>query len=247
MDRRAFCRTTVNSAYALSVPQFLHACASEEKVLPPSDGIIAKVSAIRGTNLDDMTCDAVEAVVGMSDIIHQGETVFIKPNFVSFPWAVNNRCFHAGECTKPEILIAAAEECLNAGASRVIIGEGSHLETFDWKHAVTLDGETNLLREAERFNRKYTGNIQMACLESDSPGWTDLCIVDFSIGIESDGPTLGQGGKTLDIKDRTGTWAILVSTDIMAADATSARLMQHNVINISLETCPAFFLFRKNS
>ena len=56
----------------------------------------------------------------------------------------------------------------------------------------------------------------------------DLSIIDFSIGIEGNGPTLSWGGKTLNMKDRLGSWAIIASTDIMAADATAARIMNHD-------------------
>jgi uncharacterized protein (DUF362 family) len=272
---------------------------------------------MRGTDLDAMTRDALDSLGGMQSIVHEGETVFIKPNFVTFPWARQNNCFLAGECTKPEILIAVMEECLKAGAQEVIIGEGSHLPTFDWRYAVTMDGRTDLVKEAERFSELYNGKITLACLETDSSGWIevpsltrhgkiaisslvsnadriisipvakthawaqltlatknfigvtplsryaqlidntwwnrgsfdhsspeaiaqvyldivkhlkpDLSIIDFSIGMEGDGPSLNWGGKTLDIKERLGSWAIIASKDIMAADATGARIMSHDV------------------
>jgi uncharacterized protein (DUF362 family) len=208
------------------------------------------------------------------------------------------------------------EECLKAGAAEVIIGEGSHLPTFDWKYATTLDGTTDLVKEAVRLGSKYSGKVTLACLEKDSPGWIevptksslnkiaisslvvdadkvitipvakthswaqltlglknfigitplsryaqlidntwwnrgtfdhsspqaiaqiyldisrsikpDLSIVDFSIGIEGDGPTLTWGGSTINVKDRIGSWAILASRDILAADATAARVMGHD-------------------
>jgi uncharacterized protein (DUF362 family) len=260
---------------------------------------------------------AIDAVGGMHRIVDKGETVFVKPNFVNFPWAQHNNCFRIGDCTKPEILIAVAEECLKAGAVEVVIGEGSHLPKFDWKYAVTVDGETNLVKEANRLTAKYAGKVTLACLETDSPDWVevpsktrhgkiavsslvanadkvisipvakthswaqltlatknflgvtplsryaqlidntwwnrgafdhsspqaiaqpfldivkgvkpDLAIIDFSIGIEANGPTKGQGGKTVDMKERLGSWAILASTDIMSADATAARVMNHDV------------------
>ncbi|MFQ5627560.1 MAG: DUF362 domain-containing protein, partial [bacterium] len=257
---------------------------------------------------------------GINNIVNEGETVFIKPNFVTFPWARTNNCFANGECTKPEILIAVAEECLKAGASEVIIGEGSHLPSFDWQYAVALDGSTNLVREAARLRSAYNGKVTLACLEDDSPAWDevpsrtylgkiavsslvtradrvisvpvakthswaqltlalknfvgvtpleryaawvndshwdrgkvfdhsspqaigqiyldivegvkpDLAIIDFSIGLEGDGPTLGHGAKTVDMKNRLGSWLILASTDIMAADATATRIMSHDVAN----------------
>ncbi|MCA9743501.1 DUF362 domain-containing protein [candidate division KSB1 bacterium] len=82
----------------------------------------------------------------MNSVINEGETVFIKPNFVNFPGARTNNCFATDEYTKPEILIAVAEECLKAGASEFITGEGSHLPTFDWHIAITFDSRANSWR-----------------------------------------------------------------------------------------------------
>ena len=42
-----------------------------------------------------------------------------------------------------------------------------------------------------------------------------------------------MGGKTLDMKDRIGTWAVIASKDIMAADATAARIMNHDPKHIT--------------
>lgn len=56
----------------------------------------------------------------------------------------------------------------------------------------------------------------------------DLSVIDFSIGIEGDGPTTDQGGTTVDMKKRAGSWAIPASTDIMAVDATAAQIMGHD-------------------
>lgn len=56
----------------------------------------------------------------------------------------------------------------------------------------------------------------------------DLSIIDFSIGIEGDGPTINIGGTTVNMKERLGSWVVIASADIMAADATAARIMSHN-------------------
>ena len=312
--RRDFLRAGIGAAVALGSPWL---STSQASPLVPSSKPKSRVAAIRGDNLDAMSRDAIDAIGGMQRIVDKGETVFVKPNFVDFPWAQHNNCFRVGDCTKPEILIAVAEECLKAGAAEVVIGEGSHLPKFDWQYAVTLDGETNLVKEAHRLTAKYAGKVTLACLETDSPDWVevpsktrhgkiavsslvanadkvisipvakthswaqltlatknflgvtplsrcaqliantwwnrgefdhsspqaiaqpyldivkgvkpDLAIIDFSIGIEADGPTRSQGGATVDMKDRLGSWAILASTDIMAADATAARVMNHDV------------------
>jgi uncharacterized protein (DUF362 family) len=316
IKRREFLKTGVGATLALGTPWTFVQCQDKKSVPETPIRINAQVAAIRGDNLDVMTRDALDALGGIKSVVNQGETVFIKPNFVSFPWAQSNNCFHTGECTKTEILIAVTDECLKAGAAEVIIGEGSHLPTFKWKYAVTLDGATNLVDEAERLGKLYDGKVTLACLETDSPDWVevpsrtslntiaisslvanadkvisipvakthswaqltlaaknfigitpldryaqlidntwwnrgtfdhsspqaigqvyldivegikpDLSIIDFSIGIEGDGPTQSWGGATIDMKERLGTWAIIASTDIMAADATATRIMNHD-------------------
>jgi uncharacterized protein (DUF362 family) len=304
----------------LGIPPILTGCKLDRTTLAPSK-VNANVAIIRGNSLDTMTRDAIEVIGGINNIIHEGETVFIKPNFVTIPWAGVNNCFANGECTKPEIIIAVTEECLKSGAAEVIIGEGSHLPSFDWEYATTLDGSTNLVQEAGRLNSIYDGKVTLACLEDDSPEWVevpsrtylgniaisslvaradrvisipvakthswaqltlalknfigvtsleryaawvnnsywdrgkafdhsspqaiaqiyldiveavkpDLTIIDFSIGVEGDGPTMGSGGITVDMKERLGSWLVIASTDIMAADATTARIMSHNVSDI---------------
>ena len=281
----------------------------------------AQVAAVRGDDLYGMAREALESIGGIGSIVHEGESVFIKPNMVTLPWAEFNNTFTNGECTKPEIVIAVAEECLRAGASEVVIGDGSQMRTFDWEFATTLNGSTNLVAEAARLSNAYSGDVRVACLEADSPAWDevpsrgyletiavsslvtradrvitipvakthswaqltlslknfvgvtsidryaqwmgnywdrgmgldhstpraiaeiyldvvngvkpDLAIVDFSIGIEGDGPGIGHGGRTVDMKDRLGSWLLLASTDIMAADATATRIMSHPVGSIA--------------
>ncbi len=317
ITRREFLKMGAGTAMVLGAAPIFTSCKGGGAVLDSSD-VNAHVAVIRGSSLDTMTRDAIEAIGGMSNIVHEGETVFIKPNFVTFPWAASNNCFNRGECTKPEIIIAVTEECLKAGAAAVIIGEGSHLPSFNWEYATTFDGSTNLVGEAVRLSSIYDGNVTLACLEDDSPTWVevpsstylgniaisslvaqadrvisipvakthswaqltlalknfigvtpleryavfvnnsywdrggtfdhsspqaiaqiyldivnavkpDLSVIDFSIGIEGDGPNTGHGGITVNMKERLGSWLVLASTDIMAADATAARIMSHNV------------------
>ena len=314
--RREFLKASVSTAVALGTTCFSTSCKGSES----SEQKKSQVAAIRGDNLDSMTRDAIDALGGIKTIVNKGETVFIKPNFVSFPWAQYNKCFQIGECTKPEIVIAVTEECLKAGAREVIIGDGSHLPKFEWKYAITLDGGTNLVKEAERLSSLYKGKVTLACLETDSPGWVEvpsktrlnkiaisslvakadkvisipvakthswaqvtlasknfigitplsryaqlidnawwnrgtfdhsspkaiaqvyldivksinpnLSIIDFSIGVEGDGPTIDLGGATVNMKERLGSWAIIASSDILAADATAARIMSHDTNKI---------------
>ena len=317
MTRREFLQLGAGVTVALGTPPMLMSCGDERSINEPLK-LNARVAAVRGTDLAEMTRNALEATGGIEKIVNEGETVFIKPNFVSFPWARTNNCFAIGECTKPEIIIAVTEQCLKAGASEVIIGDGSHLPSFDWKYATTFDGSTNLVLEAERLSKTYRGKVTLACLETASPAWDevpsrtylgkiaisslaaradrvisipvakthswaqltlslknfigitplkpyaewvnnsywdrgkvldhsspqaigqiyldiveaikpDLAVIDFSIGLEGDGPTLDSGGRTADMKHKLGSWLVLASTDLMAADATAARIMNHNV------------------
>ena len=310
--RRDFLETGIGAAVALASPWARGADRGPVQAAPPK----ARVAAVRGDKLGPMTRDVLDALGGVRAVVAKGDTVFLKPNLVTFPWAPHNQCFRAGECTKPEIIIAVAEECLKAGAAKVIIGDGSQLPRFDWRHAVTLDGSTNLVKEAERLNRSYRGKVTLACLETDSPRWVEvpsstrlkkiaisslaadadkvislpvakthswaqltlalknfigitplsryaqlvdntwwnrgtfdhsspeaiaqvyldivkalrpaLSVIDFSIGLEGDGPSTSQGGETVDMKKRLGSWLVIASRDIMAADATAARIMSHD-------------------
>jgi uncharacterized protein (DUF362 family) len=269
-----------------------------------------------------MTMDALDAVGGMQSVVHEGETVFIKPNMVTLPWSKDRNRFVIGECTKPEIITTVAEECLKAGASQVTIGDGSQMPVLEWEYATTLDGATNLVQEAERLSSLYEGDVAVASLETDSPEWVevpsstslgtiavsslvahadrvisipvakthtsaqltlslknfvgvtslerygvwmdgywdrgggldhsstrsiaqiyldvvagvrpDLAVIDFSIGVEGDGPGAGSNnGRTVDVRDRLGSWLVLASTDLVAADATAARIMSHDADDIT--------------
>jgi len=312
--RRHLLKAGIGTAVAMGTPWPLVTSRGSAQELAPR--VKAQVAAITGDSLDAMTRDAINALGGICTVVHEGETVFLKPNFVNIPWAKHSKCFHIGECTKPEIIIAVADECLKAGAKEVVIGDGSQMPKFEWEHAITLDGSTNLVKEAKRLNAKYDGKVTLACLETNSPGWVEvpsktplnkiaisslvakadkvislpvakthswaqltlalknfigvtplskyaqlidntwwnrdtfdhsspqaiaqvyldivkavkphLSIVDFSICLEGDGPSMGQGGTTVDMKKRLGSWAVVASTDIMAADASAARIMSHD-------------------
>jgi uncharacterized protein (DUF362 family) len=281
----------------------------------------AQVATVLGSDLGAMARDVLDGLGGIGNVVHEGETVFIKPNMVTLPWAQYGDRFVNGECTKPEIVIAVAEECLKAGASEVVIGDGSQMPSFDWGYARTFDGATSVPSEAARLSSRYTGNVTVASLESATPEWVevpsrtylgviavsslvtradrvisipvakthswaqltlslknfigvtpleryavwtggswdrgkefdhsstraiaaiyldivdavkpDLTIIDFSIGLEGDGPTEGSGGIPVDMRDRLGSWLLLASTDPVAADATAARIMSHDVAGIT--------------
>ena len=55
----------------------------------------------------------------------------------------------------------------------------------------------------------------------------DFAITDFSIGCEGNGPHVlpGWWGNSVDMRDRLGSWILLASTDPVALDATSTRVI----------------------
>jgi len=323
--RRDLLRLGVGAALGATAAGFLGSCRRALPPLkPPVEAafcanvpaeIRSRVAAVRGTDLRAMTLQALKAIGGMESVVHPGETVFIKPNMVTLPWASYSDPFQSGECTKPDILVAAAEACLEAGARSITIGDGSQQSHFDWSAARLMAGSTNLAAEAERLSAKYGRSVKLACLDADTTRWIevptktslrkvlvsnlvveadrvisvpvakthkwarvtlsiknfigitplepygcvgqassysrillhqndmgpssfnrlaidlakaahpDLAIIDFSIGLEGDGPSLRTGGSTVDVKTRLGSWLVLASKDLVAADATAARIM----------------------
>jgi uncharacterized protein (DUF362 family) len=323
LTRRDVLRLGAGAAVALGAPPVLAGCSDEETApkptATPEPG--ARVAAVRGDDLYAMARDALETLGGMAAIVRPGETVFIKPNFVTMDWAnLGRNPFLLGECAKVEIVTTVAEECLKAGASEVTIGDTTQMPSYDWNYATTLDGSTNLVQEAARLSSEYEGKVTLACLDVDSPEWVevptssslgtiavsslvaradrvisipvvkthtwaqlslslknfvgvtplerygwvpsglysrlgfdhsspqaiaqiyldivnavkpDLAIIDASIGVEGNGPTAGEdNGITVDMHDRLGSWLLLASTDLVAADATAARIIKHDISSI---------------
>jgi uncharacterized protein (DUF362 family) len=328
-SRRDILRLGAGAAASLGAGRLLAACGGGESASRPAAsptptplacaateaGKTARVAAARGTDLGEMTRSALAAIGGIQAVVHEGETVFVKPNMVTLPWSSRSyNPFLLGECTKTEILVAVAEECLRAGAREVTVGDGSQMSRFDWSGAVSLDGSTDLLREASRLNGRYRGQVRVACLDADTTEWVEvptgislgrvavsslvtradrivsvavakthrwahltlalknfigvtplarygwngasettrvalhrndstargfgrllvdvaaaarphLSIVDFSIGMEGNGPSSSTGGRPVDMRARLGSWLLLASTDPVAVDATAARVM----------------------
>ena len=260
-----------------------------------------------------MTRRALAAVGGIGAIVAPGESVFIKPNFV-FAGLVDGDIITTGDCTKPEIALTVAEACLQAGASRVVIGEGAQVDRFSWSSLRLFDGSSDMEREAKRLRAQYGNRLTLACLNADSPAWdsvpapsaglgklrvsslaaradrvislpvakthqvtgvtlgmknligvtslheyalvsertglrlklhdapggidgcivdvnaalrSSLTLVDCSVGCEGNGPRVepGKWGSSVDTRSRIGAWVLVASTDGLAADATTTRMI----------------------
>jgi uncharacterized protein (DUF362 family) len=327
MTRRRLLRLGAGAAAGWSVARWVTACGGSEGQSMSEgapefcqgalSGRAATVAAARGTDLREMTRQALAGLGGIGRFVRAGESVFIKPNMVTLPWAgPSHDPFRLGECTKPEILVALADECLRAGASEVVIGDGSQMPRFDWSLATTLDRSTHLAREADLLSARHGRPVRLACLDVDTPDWVeiptsislgrvavsslvinadrvisvavakthrwarmtlslknfigvtplerygwrsagnydrvdlhshdfslhgfarlyldivkavrpDLAIIDLSIGMEGNGPSTDLGGRPVDMRDRLGSWLLLASADLVAADATAARVLGH--------------------
>jgi uncharacterized protein (DUF362 family) len=317
MGRRDFLRTSTLALGAAAAGACGPTSTGPEEADPPEVvDPTARVYAVTGTDLPSMTGRVLDDLGGIGTVVHEGESVFIKPNMVTLPWAPNGDVFAAGECTKPEIVVAVAEACLQAGAREVVIGDGSHAVELPWASASTLDHSTNLAAEVQRLGAEYGRTVRVASLEADSPEWVevpsttylgpisvsglvagaervisipvakthawaqltlslknfvgiaplwrygdlpngiadrgvvfdhgspsaiaaiyldmvrgvepDLAIIDFSIGVEGNGPTLSHGGRTVDMRGRLGSYLLLASTDLVAADTVAAWIMSHD-------------------
>ncbi len=175
--RRDLLRSGAGMGLATGGLRWLTGCgAAPPGLVVPGDAPVdtpARVTAVRGFDLADMTRQVLDAVGGIGSVVRPGETVFIKPNMGGLGFIPHN-IFTTGESTKVEIVVAVIEECLKAGADRVIVGEGGQIESFPWESAVTLDGSTNMAEEARRLNGLYPDKVVLACLEVDSPAWDPL-------------------------------------------------------------------------
>lgn len=321
LTRRDFLSLSARAGLAVGVSNFLTGCGFEQPILPTPPILpataTARVVIVRGRDLGKMAREALEAVGGAEAIVKPGETVFIKPNLLTAGMGRDNPIV-IGECTKPEIVIAVAEECLKAGAAEVTIGDGSQVLSFSWDDIPTLDGSTNYAAAAQRLSSSYEGKVKLACLNADSPQWVpipspytgleqiqisslvaqadrvisipvlkthrttgltlsmknfvgvtamhgfnptsagrsrlhlarggveqcfldivsalkpDLTILDASLGCEGYGPYVEPGmGTTVDMKKRLGDWLVIAGSDLVAVDATAARIISHDPAGVN--------------
>lgn len=145
---------------------------TETPSLTPTPAAITRVSAILGHDLDEITRQAIDAIGGIESIINPGDKVFIKPNAVGWgTGAPDDNVITNGARTKPEIVMAVADECLKAGASRVIIGEGGQSNAFPYPNAFYLDGQTRVRDIIAQLNERYGPKVSMVQLNSPGYRW----------------------------------------------------------------------------
>ncbi len=82
----------------------------------------ARVAISRGMDISAITREALQHIGGMRTVVKKGQSVFIKPNYISGGLGGHDPVT-AGEIAHPDVVATVAEECVKAGASRVLIGE----------------------------------------------------------------------------------------------------------------------------
>jgi len=80
------------------------------------------VAVIKGLNVAKITEEALNIIGGVKKVISPGQTVFIKPNYIA-GGLMGHDPVTSGEIPHPEVIATLAQECVKAGAKRVIIGE----------------------------------------------------------------------------------------------------------------------------
>jgi uncharacterized protein (DUF362 family) len=99
-----------------------------------------------------------------------GARVFIKPNLVSM-----GQGFYVptmGACTKVEILVGIAEQCLLAGADRVTIGDGAHTISWNWNTlhffpGNTIHGTENVKDAVDHLKAAFPNQeVELACINA---------------------------------------------------------------------------------
>ena len=338
--RRQFLKASAGTCAALGTPLVLQACGEdEEEVRGWAEATVHTVLGDGPSDLYRMSRRAAEALGLHAGSDLSGKTVFIKPNLVAFGLGLPGDPI-TGEWTKAEILVGIAEQCLEAGAAKVTIGDGAQGVDWDWNSVVFFQGNrllggTNLKEAVESLKTRFPlQDIELLCLNAvnewehipsssdhemmdsglkiarsfyeadhvisvpvlkthtladltcamknyvgvtpvlppygnrvvrngihgayanatsagfrdagivacftDIVKWRkeacrqDYAIVDGSIGIEADGPTLTTGGRTIgmDQRSRGGKYFLIASDDLPAADATAARVMGMDVGNV---------------
>ena len=93
------------------------------------------------------------------------------------------------------------------------------LEPYGW--ATSSDSSRDLLHQNDSSPKGF-GRLFVDIAKAVGP---DLAIIDMSIGIHGNGPSISTGGVTVDMSKLHGSYIVLASTDAAAADATAARVV----------------------
>ncbi|MDD5417573.1 MAG: DUF362 domain-containing protein [Candidatus Nanoarchaeia archaeon] len=158
--------------------------------------MISRVAISKGINRLDSANKALDLLGGMARYVNKGDTVFIKPNFMSGIGMLAN--------THPDLVRFAVHKCLKSGAKKIYVGDTAMSQidgekAFSWtkikeyveRHGGTmLNLESSVYKEKE-FNGILSKKIMLPeeFLESDvyinMPKMKTHCITKFTGGIKN--------------------------------------------------------------
>lgn len=118
----------------------------------------SRVAICKGMNIPDITREALKHIGTMRSVVKKGQTVFIKPNYISGGLDGHDPVT-SGEIAHPDVVATVAEECVIAGASKVMIGEWAERPPkilFGGKEG--REG-AQILHRVNLLNKKYGNKI----------------------------------------------------------------------------------------
>ncbi|MEM2936295.1 MAG: DUF362 domain-containing protein [Candidatus Bathyarchaeia archaeon] len=109
--------------------------------------MLTTVSIVRDTDLERKTTRAIELIGGMEKFVRRGDRVMIKPNLV------DGAPHETGETVHPTVVRTLIEMAYDAGAAKVIVGEGPTWRDLTLHHQYEeMAKETNA--EMVDFNKE---------------------------------------------------------------------------------------------
>ena len=113
MDRREFVKTALQAALTTMA---WGALPIVDLAAMPAAGVGQSTLAVRkGKDIPRLVLDSLQALGGMSSIIRRGDVVVVKPNM---GW---DRTPELGANTHPLVVRSVVEQCLEAGAGKVLV------------------------------------------------------------------------------------------------------------------------------
>ena len=170
--RRQFLKASGGTCVVMGTPLALQGCGDDDEESRGTPK--ATVHTVLGDGPFDlyrMGRRAAEALGLHAGADLSGKAVFIKPNLVVFGLGFPVDPL-TGEWTKAEILVGIAEQCLEAGAAKVTIGDGAQGWDWDWNGVVflpgnTLLGGTNLNDAVDALKARFPlQKIELLCLNA---------------------------------------------------------------------------------
>ncbi|GAB4319620.1 MAG: DUF362 domain-containing protein [Bacteroidales bacterium] len=139
MDRRKFIRTTAGMSLAAATAAVIGNFELLFGALPPADGDLFDLVAVRNGEPDVMFDQAMEALGGMSAFVKPGYKVVIKPNI---GWDVAPE---RAANTHPGLIRHIVSRCFGAGASKVYVFDNT---CDEWRKCYQNSGIEPSAKEA---------------------------------------------------------------------------------------------------